>query len=133
MAIVHYTKRVIECIFIHIYSKQSKSLNKLIWSMAYTWLLFGIGVSYYLFHPNFYEPYWVNFEPSEKRVFFNIFFGIFLFCELMNFLCHVHLKSLRKSAGDNRRGIPTLHGFSTVTCANYFWEYLAWVIFTIVT
>lgn len=51
MAILHYVKRVIECTGVHIYSKPTKSLSKLIWEISYTWLFFGIGISYYIFHP----------------------------------------------------------------------------------
>jgi hypothetical protein len=80
MAMIHFSKRLIECIAIHIYSKPTKSLNKLIWQMAYTWLFFGIGVPYYIFHPDYKDPYWVNFEPSERKIIYYILLGFFIFC-----------------------------------------------------
>jgi hypothetical protein len=58
MALIHFTKRVLECIFVHIFSKQSKSLNKLVWEIGYNWLFFGIGTPYYLFHPEYSSPLW---------------------------------------------------------------------------
>ncbi len=67
MAILHFTKRVIECTGVHIYSKPTKSLNRLIWEMAYTWLFFGIGVSYYLFHPKYTDPLWTKLF-GEKHI-----------------------------------------------------------------
>ena len=60
-------------------------------------------------------------------------FITFIFCETMNFMCHVHLNSFRKRDLDQTRGIPRLHGFSVVSCANYFWEFMAWCCFTLLT
>ncbi len=51
MALCHFIKRVLECMFVHFYSKPTKSLNKIIWEMAYNWLFFGLFVPFYLFHP----------------------------------------------------------------------------------
>ena len=130
MAIIHYTKRVYECIGVHIYSKATKSLNKLCWEMAYTWLFFGIGVPYYLFHPHFYPPLWMGIFHNTYIMYYLLLIA-FCFCEFMNFLCHAHLQSFRKRPGDFRIGIPIKHGFSHVTCANYFWEFCAWIIFAV--
>jgi hypothetical protein len=58
MAMVHFAKRLYECIFVHYFSKPSKSLNKLIWEMAYYWLFFGLVVPFYLFHPKYQEGLW---------------------------------------------------------------------------
>jgi very-long-chain enoyl-CoA reductase len=132
MGILHYAKRVIECISVHRYSKQTKSINRLIWDMAYTWLFFGIGVGYYLFHPLYKAPFWEHYN-DERNILYYILFSVFILCEAINLMCHLHLKSLRKKQGDFNLGIPTLHGFSHVSCANYFWEFGAWAIFTLVT
>jgi hypothetical protein len=43
------------------------------------------------------------------------------------------LKSFRKKEGDSRMGIPRLYGFSSVSAANYFWEFISWCIFAITT
>lgn len=132
MAIIHFSKRTLECIFLHNFSKSTKSLNRVIWELAYYWLFFGIGVSYYLLHPNYKKPFW----ERDSFVYFGYVLLIgFLFCQLMNWLCHVHLKDIRVGREDRKSyyGIPSLHGFSSVTAANYFWEFSAWVIFAITT
>ena len=51
MTLIHFSKRTLECIFVHMFSKSAKSFNKLCWDLAYTWLFFGIGIAYYLMHP----------------------------------------------------------------------------------
>ena len=53
MALIHFTKRVIECIFVHFYSKPSKSLNVIMKEVGYYWFFFGLVVPFYLFHPQY--------------------------------------------------------------------------------
>lgn len=61
-----------------------------------------------------------------------LFTSVFIFAEVMNMLCHMHLKSFRKGDHEFTRGIPRYHGFSVVTSANYFWEFVAWIAFAMV-
>ena len=55
-----------------------------------------------------------------------------MFCifEFFNLQCHLVLKNLRKP-GTTERGIPRGWGFEYVSCANYFWEALAWLTFAV--
>lgn len=134
MALVHFCKRLYECIFVHYFSKASKSLNLLIWEMAYYWLFFGLVVPFYLFHPYYQEKFWSLLIHEEwHNSLYTIFFCGFIFSEIMNFFCHVHLKMFRTKDLDPSRGIPRLHGFNYVSCANYFWEFLAWCCFALIT
>lgn len=134
MALFHFSKRILECMFVHFYSKPTKSLNKIIWEMGYNWLFFGLFVPFYLFHPYYEDKIWASFLSREYVTYLYYFFTvIFLFAESMNFLCHLHLKSFRRGDLDQTRGIPRQHGFSVVSCANYFWEFLAWCAFTWLT
>ncbi len=52
--------------------------------------------------------------------------------EFGNFHAHVILKNLRP-AGTKARGIPRGQLFELVSCANYTWELLAWLAFSIFT
>lgn len=134
MALIHFIKRTYECIGVHIFSKPTKSLNKLYWDLGYTWLFFGIGVAYYLFHPLYQASFWGgddNHSSATTTIVNYTLLAVFVFCELMNLMCHLHLQSFRKKPGDKRLGIPTKHGFSHVSCANYFWEFCAWGVFVI--
>jgi len=137
MAILHFTKRVVESVFIHFYSKPSKSLNVIMKEVGYFWLFFGILVPFYLLHPLYREaPFLTKFFDAGAHLAFYVnwaFFGVFLFAELMNLLCHLHLRSFRKADHDFTRQVPRFHGFSVVACANYFWEFIAWIAFFCVT
>lgn len=81
MAIAHFTKRTLECIFLHNFSKQTKSLSSLIWELAYYWIFFGIGIAYYLLHPNYQAPFW---ETERTKFLVYGFLVGFVFCEFMN-------------------------------------------------
>lgn len=59
--------------------------------------------------------------------------AVYGFGEVMNLLCHLHLKSFRRGDHDFTRGIPRFHGYYAVSCANYFWEFLAWISFALVS
>lgn len=50
--------------------------------------------------------------------------------ELYNFKTHLILRNLR-ARGTRQRGIPYGAGFDFVSCANYYWETLAWLVFAI--
>jgi very-long-chain enoyl-CoA reductase len=136
MGLCHFVKRVVECIFVHFYSKPTKSLSGIVREMGYYWLFFGLVVPFYLLHPRYSaDPFWTKFlylpQGSTSYIYHGLTF-VYAFAEVMNLLCHMHLKSMRKGDGDFNRGIPRFHGFSAVTCANYFWEFLAWVAFACV-
>jgi very-long-chain enoyl-CoA reductase len=136
MGLWHFIKRVFECIFVHFYSKPTKSLTKVIWEMGYVWLLFGIVVPFYLFHPQYQDYFWQRqfLIPTHYIDFvYYLLTSVFIFGEVMNLMCHLHLKSFRKRDLDFNRQIPIYHGYSLVTCANYFWEFLSWCAFTLVT
>ena len=53
----------------------------------------------------------------------------------MNLRTHIVLKNLRVGADGkivkHKRGIPRGWGFDIVHCANYTWEILGWVIYTV--
>ena len=60
--------------------------------------------------------------------------------EFCNFKCHEELGSFRKKgkgngSGNNKtgRGIPKNWGFKYVSCANYLWETLGWLTFSVMT
>jgi len=53
MALCHFMKRILECTFVHFYSKPTKSLSNLVLELGYFWLFFGTVVPFYLFHPHY--------------------------------------------------------------------------------
>jgi very-long-chain enoyl-CoA reductase len=136
MGLCHFVKRVFECIFVHFYSKPSKSIGSIIREVGYYWLFFGILTPFYLLHPRYKnDSFWVNIVHLPENMTSFFYYGLlalFSFAEVMNLLCHQHLRSFRKRDRDFTRGIPVFHGYSVITCANYFWEFLAWVAFALV-
>jgi len=56
--------------------------------------------------------------------------AIFMFFEALNFQTHLILRNLRRP-GTTERKIPVGCGFGLVSCANYFWETSAWLVFAI--
>jgi len=60
------------------------------------------------------------------------FLAAFLFfsAEIKNLKCHLILKKL-KDNNKGEKGIPHGEGFEYVSCANYFWEFSAWMCFSL--
>jgi very-long-chain enoyl-CoA reductase len=136
MGLCHFVKRLVECIFVHYYSKPTKPIGGIIREMGYYWLFFGLIVPFFLLHPryNTESPLLSHILPKDSlQYLYHALTAVFGFSEVMNLLCHLHLKSFRRGDHDFTRGIPRFHGFSAVTCANYFWEFLAWVSFALVS
>ncbi|ETW48447.1 hypothetical protein PFUGPA_01673 [Plasmodium falciparum Palo Alto/Uganda] len=52
--------------------------------------------------------------------------------EFLNLKCHLILRNLRPR-GTKNRGIPHGYGFNHISCANYFYESLIWIIFSLIT
>lgn len=54
------------------------------------------------------------------------------FAELSNFHTHMTLRGLRPP-GTRTRAIPYGYGFSLVSCPNYFFEVMGWVVIAVMT
>ena len=88
------------------------------------WFIFGICCMYFFLKPSYKPAVWVDETVSVMLA------GLFIFFEILNLITHVVLRNLRR-AGTNQRGIPQGWGFELVSCANYFWETLAWLTFAV--
>jgi len=132
MVIIHCAKCLFETLSIHHFSKPTMANTKLAWHSARSWSLFGINTGFYLFHPDYTQPHWYGFGTLP-------YYGIlvaYIFTQLLNLQCHLHLRKvhdLNQTLPSSKHIIPTEHGFHMVTCANYFWEFLAYILFTIST
>ncbi|CAH8860819.1 unnamed protein product [Trichobilharzia szidati] len=128
---LHYTKRLLETVFIHRFSHATMALHKLFLNCAYYWG-FGLFVGYFTNH-HLYTP------PTFGHTQIVIGFLLFAIGEWGNFCCHLTLKRLRP-AGSTVRKIPyPMPGwfftrmFNLVACPNYTYEILSWIGFTIMT
>jgi len=124
MVIGHYAKREYETLFIHRFSNDTMPFFNVFKNSAHYWVLLGFGAMYFYLHPDYTQPAWGSDTTSM------ILFVAFCFFEFMNFNCHVTLRNLRKP-GSSERGIPKGFGFDYSSCANYFWESLCWLTFSI--
>jgi very-long-chain enoyl-CoA reductase len=98
-------------------------LKNLFINCGYYWVLYGLLCGYSLFNPNYEE--WMK-SPINR----GILVFLFVSCELKNLKCHMILRKLKED-NNGEKGIPNGEGFEFVSCANYFWEILAWVFFSI--
>ena len=102
---------------------------------AHYWILFALLNSIELF----LYPKKTKWDSNDVIILFLIWATM----EFFNFKCHLELSSFRKkgmknkegdkTSSEKRRGIPKTYGFKYASCANYLWETLGWVTFSILT
>lgn len=118
---IHYMRRLIESTFIHKFSRSTMPAMNLLKNSMYYGLLGGVSLAVYLYDPmflgNMRESDWLLVAGCTAA-------GI------MNCLCHLHLAVGREST---ERFQPYKFGFQFVSCANYFYELVFWVLFTVFT
>ena len=124
MSTFHYTKRILETLFIHIFSRDTMPLKNLYKNCAYYWGLYGLLCCYFIFNPN-YTP--ITFLLGFRYVFVMLFFN----AEIKNLKCHIILRDLKNYNNGKKAPPPNKDGFEVCTCANYFWEFLAWFCFSV--
>lgn len=123
MSTFHYSKRIIESMFVHIFSRDTMPLFNLFKNCLYYWGFYGLFCGYMLFNESYYER-------QTLKIARYFFIAFFFSAELKNLKCHLILKEC-KVAGKGNKMIPNGEGFELVTCANYFWEIMSWFSFTI--
>ncbi|KAK1444854.1 3-oxo-5-alpha-steroid 4-dehydrogenase like protein [Babesia gibsoni] len=124
MLMFHFVKREIESLFIHKFSKTTMPIANLFKNCFHYWVLCGLGIGYYVFHPRYKTI--IFYCPEEKVCLMTLFF----FFEFMTLMTHLTLRNLRPR-GTTTRGIPHGWGFQYVSCANYFWELMVWITFAL--
>ena len=124
MALGHYIKREFETLFVHKFSNDTMPLSNIFKNSFHYFVLFGFLTMYFYLRPDYTPPAWANDTIfTASAVLFTIF-------ELLNLKAHMILSALRKP-GTTQRGIPEGWGFGLVSCANYFYEAMAWIVFTV--
>lgn len=125
---IHYAKRLLETIFVHRFSHATMPLRNLFKNCIYYWG-FTAYVAYHVNHPLFTSP-------SMPIVYGGL--AAFLLSELGNFSIHINLRNLRPP-GTSVRKIPVPDAnpltalFNFVSCPNYFYEFGAWLSFSVMT
>jgi len=119
---VHYTKRILESIFVHEFGTLTMPIFNLFKNCAYYWS-FAAAVGYN-----------VNIPTDKELPSWHLYIGFPWFCVFMtlNFICHLKLKYMRPK-GTNAFVIPHGFLFEYITCPNYFCEIMTWFGFNILT
>ncbi|RKP34909.1 3-oxo-5-alpha-steroid 4-dehydrogenase-domain-containing protein, partial [Dimargaris cristalligena] len=126
---LHFAKRLYETIFVHRFSNGTMPLTNLIKNTAYYTLMAGVSVGFWVYGPwNTVAQASSYRSPLEAAV----CVALFLFAEVSNYITHRNLSSLRPP-GTRVRKIPRGYGFDLVSCPNYLFEVMAWVVFTYYT
>ncbi|OAJ43587.1 hypothetical protein BDV3_002068 [Batrachochytrium dendrobatidis] len=93
------------------------------------WVIGGIMIAYPLYQPGYEHGY---FKGLTEPMFLGPLLLIWLFAEVSNLMTHITLRNLRP-VGTRVRNIPMGYGFNHVTCPNYFFEILGWIVLSLIT
>ena len=124
MSFFHYTKRIVESLVVHIFSRTTMPLTNLYKNCAYYWGIFGILCGYTLFNPYAKDLTFLKF-PRYLMVAF------FFSAEMYNLKTHLILRDIKIKGKGKKYMPPKTDGFELVTCANYMYEFFAWVCFSL--
>lgn len=124
MSFFHFTKRIIESIFVHIFSRTTMPLSNLFKNCAYYWGIFGILCQYTLFNPYGKD---LTFLKVPRYLMIMFFFS----AEMKNLKTHAILRDIKIKGKGKKYMPPKIDGFELVTCANYMWEFFAWICFSL--
>ena len=119
MIIFHYSKRVLESIFVHI------QINTMEFKM------FLIECLYYIIYFGVYAQKKIfSIENDLEDNYKYLYILLFFVSEINNYHCHIILRKIRLKNCNNRE-IPKGNIFDFVYCANYFWEICSWFFISI--
>ncbi|GFQ93866.1 probable very-long-chain enoyl-CoA reductase art-1 [Trichonephila clavata] len=127
--VFHYSKRLLETLYVHRFSHATMPLRNLFKNCSYYWA-FGFFIGYYANHPLYTAP------TCQMQIYGSL--AAFILAELGNLSIHLALRNLRPE-GSNERKIPVPTGnpftwlFNLVSCPNYTYEVMAWISFSVMT
>jgi very-long-chain enoyl-CoA reductase len=120
LVILHFVKREYETMFVHRFSHATMPLLNLPKNCFHYWGL-GSWFGYYLYKPTFTYPV---LHASTVVV---VVVG-WIVAQLSNYTTHCILRDLRP-INTTKRQIPRGYGFDIVSCPNYLFEIIGWVMY----
>lgn len=135
LGVLHYVKREYETAYVHVFSRESMPFKRVLINSFHYWVLFGLL--------NAIELYFFPSGHSNSPVVTAALTALWAIFEFLNYKCHTVLGGFRRNPKQKNdkeyvnlskeRQIPHGWGFDTVSCANYLWESLGWLTFSILT
>ncbi|KAJ8520763.1 hypothetical protein ONZ45_g2461 [Pleurotus djamor] len=131
--LLHFLKRELETVFVHRFSHATMPLKNIFKNSAHYHIFSGLLLAYDVYRPKYAagSTFATNTYRSNPQ-FLNACAAVWLFAELSNLSTHLTLRNLRP-AGTGKRGIPFGYGFGLVSCPNYFFETIAWLVVCVMT
>ncbi|EGN99306.1 hypothetical protein SERLA73DRAFT_168792 [Serpula lacrymans var. lacrymans S7.3] len=131
--LLHFIKRELETLFVHRFSHGTMPFRNIFKNSAHYHLLSGILLAYAIYSPTYAatSPY-IQGTYREEPKFLQMGAAIWLFAELSNLTTHITLRNLRP-VGTRERKIPYGYGFSFVSCPNYLFEFIGWLVVAVMT
>ncbi|SPO27719.1 related to TSC13 - Enoyl reductase involved in very long chain fatty acid elongation [Ustilago trichophora] len=131
LAVAHYVKRELETLFVHRFSNGTMPLFNIFKNSTHYWFLSGFLLAPFIYSP-WYSAASVAGTIQDNDTFIYGTAAVMIIAELGNAYTHLILKNLRP-AGTKVRKIPRGFAFELVSCPNYFFEFVAWTAFTVLT
>ncbi|GAA5949088.1 hypothetical protein JCM3765_004008 [Sporobolomyces pararoseus] len=128
LILVHYAKRELETLFVHRFSSATMPILNIFKNSAHYWGLSGVLLAAPLYGP-WNGQLRLSSSILSNDTYLYSWVALWVYSEFSNLLTHLNLASLR-SKGSKTRQIPKGYGFDKVSCANYWFETLAWLSFT---
>ncbi|GAA5850643.1 hypothetical protein JCM9279_006372 [Rhodotorula babjevae] len=128
LVLLHYAKRELETLFVHRFSSATMPILNLFKNSGHYWGLSGVLLAVPLYGP------WNGAAKlagtvQDGNAWLYGWTALWAYAELSNLVTHLNLASLRPK-GTKARAIPTGYGFDNVSCANYWFESVAWLSYT---
>lgn len=135
LAVLHFAKREYETVYVHRFSNATMPLFNLFKNSGHYWLLSGVLLSVFVYARDTARSagvvgsavFFVNDWPAPVLA---GLVAVWAFAEASNFATHKTL-SLLRDKDPKAYVIPRGYGFSLVSCPNYFFESLSWLVFAV--
>lgn len=124
--VFHYLKREFETLYVHRFSNATMPWTNLPKNCMHYWIFGGFLISLSVYSP-YFIPSWTLDATIQK-------FLLFLWCffQVSNLKTHLILRDLRPE-GTRERKVPFGYGFTLVSCPNYFFEIMGWIVVSLLS
>ncbi|KAI3405302.1 TSC13 [Candida oxycetoniae] len=133
IVLLHFAKREYETLYVHKFSNATMPIFNIFKNSTHYWILSGFNLAYFVYGPSFGYTglmsfvFHVNELPSWVTY---SLIAVWAFAEISNYKTHKILSQIRDQ-DVKRYVIPHGYGFNLVSCPNYFFESLSWLVYAL--